>query len=287
MIDSRQNTSIRFLTADAKGPREEQQDAAVCLSAPDQSRALLVVSDGVGGNTGGRLASQSVIELARDFWNERKGEFFDPDTDLATICQMAHEKINEEGKKHSSSPRATIVALYLTATEAHWAHSGDSRLYHFRNGQLLERTEDHSVIQVLVKQGTLEEKEMGSHPSQGILLQSLGGEEYNPPAYGNSHVTADDAFLLCTDGFWERTDAEEMGELVFCRHSEALSFLQRSVARAVERNGPKGDNVTVAVALPIAETEPDAKRKRLGLRLILLMAALLIAICALLFFLLR
>src|ERR1700724_4669042 len=103
MIDSRQIEPTRFLTANAKGPREEQQDAAVCLSAPDQSRALLVVSDGVGGNTGGRLASQSVIELARDFWNERKGEFSDPGADLAALCQMAHERINEEGKKHSHS----------------------------------------------------------------------------------------------------------------------------------------------------------------------------------------
>jgi PPM family protein phosphatase len=286
MSKSPQSKPARFLTADAKGPRDEQQDAAICLSDPEQSRALLVVSDGVGGNIGGRLASQCVVELVRDYWNVREGIFSDPAADLAAICKMAHEKIVEEGQKRSHSPRATVVALYLTTTEAHWAHSGDSRLYHFRSGKLIERTEDHSVTQILVKQGTLEEKEMGSHPSQGILLQSLGGEEFTPPALGNSQVVQEDGFLLCTDGFWERTSPEEMAELVFCQQSEAASILERAVERAVERNGPKGDNVTVTVALPIAETSSELTKKGSSRRLILLVAVVLLALSVLLIFLL-
>jgi serine/threonine protein phosphatase PrpC len=155
MSNSRQNNPIRFLTASAQGPRDEQQDASVCLSDPEQERALLVVSDGVGGNIGGRLASQTAVEVAQGYWKQREGEFSDAAADLAAICRMAHERINEKGKKQSHSPRATIVVLYLTATTAHWAHSGDSRLYHFRSGKLIERTEDHSVTQILVKQGGL------------------------------------------------------------------------------------------------------------------------------------
>jgi PPM family protein phosphatase len=287
MSNSRDNKPARFLTADAKGPRDEQQDAVVCLSDPEQSRALLVVSDGVGGNIGGRLASQCVVELVRDYWKVRDGKLSDPSADLAAICEMAHDKIVAEGKEQSHSPRATVVALYLTMAEAHWAHSGDSRLYHFRSGKLIERTEDHSVLEILVKQGTLEEKEMGSHPSQGILLQSLGGEEYIPPALGNSQVTPDDAFLLCTDGFWERTSPEEMAEIAFCHPSEAASILERAVARAVERNGPKGDNVAVAVALPIARTNSGSTGKDTTRQLILLVAVVLIALSVLLIFLLH
>ena len=145
------------------------------------------------------------------------------------------------------------MALYLTPARAYWVHSGDTRLYRFRAGQLLERTEDHSVLQILVKQGMVAEKDMGTHPDQGMLLQSLGGEEYRPPAHGMADVFSEDGFLLCTDGFWERTKIEEMAELLICGRSEAPLLLEQAVARAVERNGPKGDNVTVAVALPADE----------------------------------
>jgi serine/threonine protein phosphatase PrpC len=283
MSDSPQSKPARFLTADAKGPRDEQQDAAVCLSDSEQSRALLVVSDGVGGKIGGRLASQCVVELVRDYWNKCNGALSDPAAELAAICEKAHEKIVEEGNKQSSSPRATIVALYLTPTEAHWAHSGDSRLYHFRSGELVERTIDHSVVQLLVAQGTLHENEMGSHPSQGVLLQSLGGDEYTPAALGNSQIGQEDAFLLCTDGFWERTTAEEMAEMVFCNPSEAASILEGAVARAVERNGPKGDNVTVAVALPPISVTSSNSSNKISKRRLILVAVILLALGVLLF----
>ena len=163
---------------------------------------------------------------------------------------MAHNQINEEGRKRGLSPRATIVALFLTPAQAYWVHSGDSRLYHYRAGQLLERTEDHSVVQILVKQGIVAEKDMGTHPDQGVLLQSLGGDEYKAPNHDAAEITPEDGFLLCTDGFWERTKVEEMAELLFSPRAQAALILEQAVARAVKRNGPKGDNVTVALALP-------------------------------------
>ena len=253
MSKSHQTDDSRFIHASALGPRDEQQDAAICLSAPEHGMALLVVSDGVGGQGGGRMASQKVIELARQLWDERHGILVDPVSDLATFCRKAHDQINEEGYKHGLSPLTTIVALYLAPTQAYWVHSGDTRLYRFRAGQLLERTEDHSVLQILVKQGIVAEKDMGTHPDQGMLLQSLGGEEYRPPTHGMADIFSEDGFLLCTDGFWERTKLEEMAELLICARSQAPLLLEQAVARAVNRNGPKGDNVTVAVALPADE----------------------------------
>ena len=67
MSKSHQTDDSRFIHAAARGPRDEQQDAAICLSASEHGTALLVVSDGVGGQGGGRIASQKVTELAREF----------------------------------------------------------------------------------------------------------------------------------------------------------------------------------------------------------------------------
>lgn len=244
------NGSNRFLTAESVGPRDEQQDASIVLTAADPGTALLLVSDGVGGKSGGQMASQQVAKAARQLWQDRNGTFSDPHRDLETLCRLAHDRINAEGARHQISPRATIVALYLTPSLAYWVHSGDSRLYHFRGGRLVKRTEDHSLLQILLKQGLVQEDKMGEHPDQGLLVQALGGEHYKSPSQDSTEITPEDAFLLCTDGFWERTKIEEMAQILFESGTRAPSMLKRAVERAVTRNGPEGDNVSVAVALP-------------------------------------
>ena len=273
MRQSAFNDGPRFLMTGLQGPRAEQQDSGVCLHDDARGTALLVVGDGVGGRSGGRIASQKVTELASALWQERKGVLAKPEEDLATLCQIAHEHINSEGSKLGISPRTTIVALYLNPTQAWWVHSGDSRLYHFRAGQLVERTEDHSLLEIMVQRGAVKEEDMGSHPDQHTLLQSLGGEEFMPPSSGTAQITPDDGFLLCTDGFWERTPPEEMAALVFGEREGANERLGAAVERAVERNGPKGDNVTAALAMParVKATAAPPVRRNYGL---------LIAACA-------
>jgi serine/threonine protein phosphatase PrpC len=250
MNQSAPHAGLRYLIAASQGPRSEQQDAGVCLHDDAQGTALLVVGDGVGGRSGGRIASQKLIELASEMWSERRGHFANPAEDLATLCQVAHERINHEGAKLRIVPRTTVVALYLTHTHAWWMHSGDSRLYHFRDGHLLGRTEDHSFLEMMVQHGAVKEEDMGTHPEQNTLLQSLGGEQYDLPSSDTAQITPGDGFLLCTDGFWERTKPEEMAALISAGRTDASTLLAQAVARAVERNGPKGDNVTAAVVLP-------------------------------------
>jgi hypothetical protein len=101
---------------------------------------------------------------------------------------------------------------------------------------------------------------MGGHPDQGRLLQSIGGPDYKEPSLDSARTTPDDAFLLCTDGFWERTTEAEMAEVLYAPRAGVKHLLTEAVQRAVERNGPRGDNLTVAVALPrrVADTQRPA-----------------------------
>ncbi|MEP6668975.1 MAG: protein phosphatase 2C domain-containing protein [Chthoniobacter sp.] len=284
MSQSASHDGPRFLLNASQGPRAEQQDSGICLHNDVQGTALLVVGDGVGGRSGGRIASQKATEMASELWEERKGNLAKPAEDLAMLCQVAHEHINSEGAKLGISPRTTIVAMYLTPTHAWWVHSGDSRLYHFRAGELVERTEDHSLLEMMVQRGAVKEEDMGSHPDQNTLLQSLGGEEFVSPSTGDAEITPDDGFLLCTDGFWERTTPEEMAALVYAERAGVTGSLEQAVERAVERNGPKGDNVTVALALPArvkVVVAPMAPRQNVAL---LAGAAVMLLLAALLFF---
>lgn len=284
----------RYLSASAKGGRDEQQDAVICLQAPDGATALLVVSDGLGGESGGRIASQQVIKSAQDFWESRNGVLANPGKDLEGFCRLAHDRINEEGAKAGLRPHATIVALYLSGKRAHWIHSGDSRLYRFRGGKFLQRTEDHSLVQLMVKQRLAKEADMGGHADQSLLVKSLGGDDYREPSVGSAAIGPEDGFLLCTDGFWQRITVEEMQPLFKAGVGQTAAGLEQALKSAVERNGPDGDNVTVALALPApssgAATGPQsiypkpaalprlASRKPLGIATAGLALAVLVAL---------
>ena len=243
-------THSRYLIRDSIGSRPEQEDAAICLVNPEADAALVLVCDGVGGSSDGGGASRAVIDYAEKFWKE-KGEILQqPVEELASLARAMHENLLTRNEKGSHAARTTLVALYRTATRAVWMHSGDSRLYHFRRGRLVTRTRDHSVVEILVQQGQVTESEMGSHPDQGRLLQSLGGADFEEPTFAKAELTPDDAFLLCTDGFWERTTPGEMADVLYGRRSLTAELLDRAVARAERRNGAKGDNLTVAMVLP-------------------------------------
>ncbi|MEQ8695241.1 MAG: protein phosphatase 2C domain-containing protein, partial [Bauldia litoralis] len=169
------------------GGRDEQQDAVAVLERPDGGECLVVLADGMGGHAGGSLASRTVVETAERVWAD-DGAPGDPRGLLAHICQSAHEAINQAGEDQNLSPRSTCVLLHLRGGMAHWAHVGDSRLYRFRDGAQLGRTRDHSVVQMLLDMGKISEEEMGTHPDQNRLTQSLGGDTDPEPDFGSDEA---------------------------------------------------------------------------------------------------
>ena len=108
---------------------------------------------------------------------------------------------------------STVVCLVVdfVGHRAHWAHAGDSRLYWFRDGRILARTRDHSLVQSLVDSGLLTPQEMRGHPKRSELRSALGIASdllEVSAADGGDEVHAGDVFLLCTDGLWEYLDDE-------------------------------------------------------------------------------
>jgi serine/threonine protein phosphatase PrpC len=126
------------------------------------------------------------------------------------------------------------------------AHVGDSRLYHFRRERLINRTEDHSVAQLMVSQGRLKESDAAVSALQNQLYMRLGGRERPDPEFGASEVEEDDVFMLCSDGFWSSVDAQEA--LASLRDVPVESeSAARLVETARERGGATGDNISLVV----------------------------------------
>ena len=224
------------------GAREEQQDRVEIFA--DENTLLIVLADGMGGHEGGAMAAQAVIDVAR----EQFDAFIDGKTSLqlTDIVYCAHERINITGTELGLSPHSTCVLLHLTDTTATWAHVGDSRLYHFDNGRLTERTIDHSMVELMRLQGRLSEEEMKAHPDQNRLYEALGGNNLPEVETGYADTSENDGFLLASDGLWENVSDSEL-EAVFKAHNldEALRGLVES---AKTKGEPECDNISVAAA---------------------------------------
>lgn len=224
------------------GGRDEQQDRVAVLH--NGNAYLLVLADGMGGHQGGALAAQAVLDVAGEHIHGEKKRR--PPDLLDSIVSSAHDRINAVGAERGLVPHSTCVLLYLNEMQAHWAHVGDSRLYRFRSGRLIDRTVDHSVVELMRLQGRISEEEMKTHPDQNRLYEALGGSK--PPGIdtGGTEISQHDGFLLASDGLWENTKDAELGAVFEARNlAEALRNL---VMRARKRGGPGCDNISVAAA---------------------------------------
>ncbi len=162
---------------------------------------------------------------------------------LEKISRAAHDAVSALPQ----SPRTTWLALMAGESQAAWAHSGDSRLYHYTAGRLTQRTQDHSLIQVLFEKGQVAERETRAHPVRSVLLQSLGGPEYLPVGHGSATVGPDDVFILCTDGVWSVIHEAYLLNLARSAAVNRQRAAEELIIRAIKSAGNQADNASVWV----------------------------------------
>lgn len=231
----------------ARGGRATQQDELVCLHDRLSDTRLLVLADGMGGDGAGELAAAGVVEVARRLWAEGAWRGQPGPVFLEQLCQAAHLELRRRGEGLvGAEPHSTVVALLLRPRRAYWVHVGDSRLYRFGRGGCLDRTEDHSVAQQKVARGELQAEAMGQDVDQHMLLRGLGGAQPPQVEHGFAAVRPGQAFVLCSDGVWERLSTDELGALA--RRRDLHPALNEALGRAVQRGGLDGDNVSLIVA---------------------------------------
>lgn len=258
MSAKRKPGNFRWLVAAHQGHRDNQQDG--CAVEERGDAVMGVICDGAGGHSGGAQASRAAADAAARVFRKADLEARGNADVLLRIAEEANNAVTAlaHGVPRQSSPRSTIAVLILQDHIARWVHIGDSRIYRLRNGRILGRTLDHSVVQMLVSQGAIGEGDMGTHPDQGRLLRVLGGEEALKPTLGELPLQPNDAFFICSDGFWERCSNSEIENFFPHPTQEGLDEL---VAEAVRRNGNKSDNVTVAAFWTVSPHPPGSSSR--------------------------
>jgi serine/threonine protein phosphatase PrpC len=210
---------------------------------------LFVVADGMGGAQAGEVASRIAIES----FQPGLGDASHPELELAALARDANQRIFD--LSHSSAEHAgmgtTLTAIYVGEEEVAIAHVGDSRAYCMRDGELLRLTDDHSLVDELMRQGRLTPEEAVEHPQRSVITRALGPEGTVEVDTRSFRARADDIYLLCSDGLTTMLAEEQIAEEL--RAHERLRDAGEALIAAANRAGGR-DNITVLL-IRIEEVE--------------------------------
>jgi len=190
------------------GGRSANEDFCSYAVAGDQ--ACYLVADGLGGHRGGALASKTAGEAVLKAFRDKPAV---SGVRLKEYIYYAREELQKAERTAESalSLKTTLVVLLVDRQKALWAHVGDSRLYLFKKGKLSFQTRDHSVPQRLAESGEISIEDIRFHEDRNRLIAAFTGEDDKACVYSEDYyLAANDAFLLCTDGFWEYVYEKEM-----------------------------------------------------------------------------
>lgn len=182
--------------------RKTNQDAFDRFDDPERGEILLVVADGMGGHRGGEIASQMAVGTLGQLGRDRDG---DPTSRLARAIERANAEIHKRaGRDYTlKSMGTTLVALLLRQDGPSFvAHVGDSRLYRLRGDRFEQLTEDHSVVTLLIQNGTITREEARDHPKRNQIMRAIGVRDEIEVEIAPIEIRADDTYLLCSDGLY-------------------------------------------------------------------------------------
>jgi protein phosphatase len=226
--------------------RRENEDSAY-MRAP-----VFVVADGMGGAQAGEVASSIAIEA----FERELPDSGTPEERLAERVREANQQIYDHSRaEHGREGMGTtLTAAYLDDAHLAIAHVGDSRAYLFRDGELTRLTQDHSLVDELVRQGKLTEEQAAEHPQRSIITRALGPEPNVEVDTWTYPVRAGDVLLLCSDGLTSMVPEERIAEIL-----GSAETLEQAGSRLIEGANEAGgrDNITV-VLFRLEEVGSDA-----------------------------
>jgi PPM family protein phosphatase len=228
------------------GGRKVNQDRLAYSYSKDV--LLMVIADGMGGHARGEIAADIAIStITNRFQTEAaRGTLRRPREFLESAINSAHRAIVAYADEHEmlECPRTTVVACVVQAGRAVWAHSGDSRLYVFRDGRLGAVTQDHSRVQQLIDAGLLTIEAAAVHPDRNKIYNCLGG--VMPPLVTISEdwpLKVGDRVILSTDGFWGPLNIDEMA--LRLHNTSVLDLIPQLLEDAERKAGSDSDNLSV------------------------------------------
>ncbi|MDZ7289376.1 MAG: Stp1/IreP family PP2C-type Ser/Thr phosphatase [candidate division KSB1 bacterium] len=258
------------------GTSRETNEDFFYYSKPSQ---LIVVCDGLGGHQSGAVASRIAGKTVRDI-------FFH--ADFAELARLGEDVIDQlpplalrlvvgarlanrrlllmaERDRKLRGMGTTLVAIAFSKSSAYVAHIGDSRLYCWRGNQLTQITEDHSLVNQLLQDRDIRQDQVKHFRKKNVLTRALGTHSVVKVDVQCFPVQASDIFLLCTDGFHNALDHEEIKALLSHPDPDMQKMVDNLVQRAKSLNG--SDNITAALAYIEKVSAENGKKDKINLKM--------------------
>ncbi len=225
----------------------------------DEQRGLYVVADGMGGHAAGEVASRVAVEAIAEFitltagdeevtWPYGLDESISYDGNrLQTAIRHANHRVLETVRQRADyeGMATTVAAVLMEGDTAHLAHVGDSRIYLWSHGELLQLTHDHSWVNEQIQNGVISAEQARHHPLRNVVTRALGGRAELVVDVQSRKMSPGESLLLCSDGLTTMVPDVELARIL----CEADGDLARAVETLVaEANGKGGeDNITVVL----------------------------------------
>lgn len=234
---------VAFGQSDVGLVRKKNQDAFGIFP----ELGLYIVADGMGGRPAGEVASQMTVEVLKDFFFEvkqdRTEEWDNPEKRSGLIQEgilRANKKVFDASEENAAyRGMGTTVVVFSGGTVC---FVGDSRAYLYREGKLIQITQDHSVVNEYIRLGIITPEAARSHSLRHVLSRGVGVSAVVLPETVEEPAQAGDIFLLCTDGLSNMLNQEEM-HTIFVK-TKKISDLPNALIDGAKEKGGK-DNITV------------------------------------------
>jgi len=237
---------IEYAKVSALGDRQDNQDRAAVIVADDA--AIMLVFDGMGGHSEGARAAETGLKTVQDLFMSTPLPVFDPQGFLYMALAKAHDNVVGLGRDTAVDfrPRATCAICLVQESGAFWAHIGDSRIYQVRGGKVLQRSRDHSHVEVLIQEGAITEQEALDHPMRNFVECCIGGDGPVPDMSitAKRSLLPGDVLLACSDGLWSGIADDEMASIAAPGENNLAENLKTLSIKALNTNSPYADNTT-------------------------------------------
>jgi len=226
----------QYAGTDTGRQRRANEDALLARSP------LFVVADGMGGAQAGEVASQLAVDAFRNGLQDAS----EPEAAMAALVRQANTRIHRRSHRHAEQAGmgTTLTAMYVGEEQVSIAHVGDSRAYCLRDGELLRLTDDHSLVDELMRQGRLTPEEAEEHPQRSVITRALGPEGTVEVDTRSFRARSGDVYLLCSDGLTTMVTEPQLTELL--RAHERLRDAGEALIAAANEAGGR-DNITVVL----------------------------------------
>jgi protein phosphatase len=235
----------------------------------DLRSGIFVVSDGMGGQQAGELASKIAVDTVLGYYRETP----DTTTDgilrfegvsqraagLGAAIQLANQAIHDAGARDISiaGMGSTIVAVVVEGNQFSIANVGDSRIYLIRKSEVAQLTQDHSLVMEQVRRGLMTLEEAENSKMQNVIVRALGTDDTVEPDLADHEFSSEDVLLLCSDGLSRYVKEDRMAEAV---NQDSLEKACGDLIEAAKAGG-SDDNIT---CLLIRATPPSWKDRFFG-----------------------